>query len=135
MFKKTITCKDFNDVDITQDYYFHFTEAELTEMNLSHEGGMEAYIQRIINTRNTPELIKLFKDLVLKAYGVKSDDGTMFMKNDEIRAKFAATNAYSTLFMELVNDDKAAAEFIKQCLPRDIRKAAESSAVTDLTKS
>lgn len=134
MLKKTIKYTDFNDVEQTEDFYFHFTKAELAEMNLSYEGGLEAYIERIANTRNTPELIKLFKELILKAYGIKSDDGKRFIKSEELRDAFSQTNAYTELFMELAGDDKAAADFITKCCPKDIQENGMKAATTGLNK-
>lgn len=117
MLKKTVTSTDFNGVERTEDYYFNLTEAELTEMELSTEGGLYEYLQKIINAKDQTQLIDVFKKIVLKAYGEKSDDGKYFMKSDEIRKKFEATQAYSDIYMELVLDDVAASKFIDAILP------------------
>lgn len=117
MLKKTITYTDFNGVDRTEDFYFNLTEAELTEMELSINGGLSDYIQKIISAQDAPSIINVFKDLLLKAYGEKSLDGRRFVKNQEIRDAFEQTPAYSQLFMELATDDKKAAEFINGIVP------------------
>ena len=117
MLKKTVTSTDFNGVERKEDYYFNLTEAELTEMELSTEGGLYEYLQKIINAKDQTQLIDVFKKIVLKAYGEKSDDGKYFMKSDEIRKKFEATQAYSDIYMELVLDDVAASKFIDAILP------------------
>lgn len=128
MLNKKITYEDFNGLTVTEEFCFHFTEAELAEMNLSHEGGMEAYINRIVNTRNTPELAAIFKELILKAVGVKSDDGKRFIKNDKVREEFASTNAYSVLYIELLSDEKAAAKFLQACMPKKIADEVQKNA-------
>ena len=40
MLKKTITYTDYNDNERTEDFYFNFSKAELTEMELSTVGGL-----------------------------------------------------------------------------------------------
>ena len=91
-------------------------------MELSMEGGMRAYIQRIIAAKSQLELVKLFKDVVLKSYGKKSTDGRLFMKNDTIRAEFEAHPAYSMIYMDLVTDEAKASAFVNGIMPADMPK-------------
>ena len=118
MFKKTITYEDYNGVKRTEDFHFHFSKAEIIEMQLSTAGGLDATIKRIVAANNEPEIIKYFKDLVL----------WRFMKSPEISRAFAETEAYSVLFMELATDAKAAAEFVNGLLPADVREQAKVEA-------
>lgn len=120
MLKKTIEYTDYNDVKRKEDFYFNLTKAEIMEMELSTTGGLAEMIQKIIDTQDTPQIIKIFKELVLKAYGEKSADGKRFIKNDEIRDGFAQTEAYSELFMELATDANAAATFVNGIVPKDL---------------
>ena len=120
MLKKTIEYTDYNDVKRKEDFYFNLTKAEIMEMELSTTGGLAEMIQKIIDTQDTPQIIKLFKDLVLKAYGEKSADGKRFIKNNDIRDGFAQTEAYSELFMELATDANAAASFVNAIVPKDL---------------
>jgi hypothetical protein len=117
MYKKTINYTDFNGVDRKEDFYFNFMKAELVEMNMSTGGGMKAFIERITNTQDQMELIKLFKELVLKAYGIKSDDGKRFIKNEEVLNEFKQSRAYSVLIMELISKEGAATEFFNGIMP------------------
>ena len=130
MFAKKIKFTDFNGNEREQTFYFNLTKAELTEMNLSKEGGLEAYVQRITNAADTPALANLFKELILKSYGEKSDDGMRFIKRDPQRGKladeFEQTEAYSELYMELATNTDAAAEFINGLVPRDISEKAKA---------
>lgn len=117
MLKKTITYTDFNDVERTEDFYFNLTAAEVTEMEMSTVGGLAEMIQRIVAAKDVPEIVKIFKDIILRAYGVKSADGKRFIKSDDISAEFAQTNAYSQLFMELATDPDKAGEFVNAITP------------------
>lgn len=120
MLKKTITYLDYNDVERTEDFYFNLTKAEITEMEMSTTGGLSEKIQNIVQAQDIPEIIKIFKELVLKAYGVKSPDGKRFIKKEELTEAFSQTEAYSQLFMELATDADAAAKFINGITPKDI---------------
>lgn len=120
MLKKTITYEDYNGVERTEDFYFNLSKAELMEMEMSTTGGLSEMINKLVQTQDAPAIIKIFKELVGKAYGVKSDDGKRFMKSDEIRAAFEENPAYSVIFMELATDADAAAKFVNGIVPSDI---------------
>ena len=117
MLKKTITYIDYNEVERTEDFYFNLTKAEIMEMELSTTGGLSEMITRIVNAKDAPAIIKIFKDLILKAYGEKSADGKRFVKSQEISEAFAQTEAYSILFMELSTNADAAAKFVNAIVP------------------
>lgn len=120
MLKKTIKYTDYNGVEREEDFYFNLTKAEIMEMEMSKSGGLAETIQRIVAAQDAPAIIQIFKELVLKAYGIKSPDGKRFIKSDEIRAEFEQTEAYSDLFMELATDADAAAKFINSVVPADM---------------
>ena len=117
MVKKTITYKNYNGIEVTEDFYFNLTEAEVMEMEMSTKGGLAEQLERIIAANDAPSIIKEFKDLVLKAYGEKSADGKHFRKNDQIREDFAATEAYSIMFMEIATNTDAATSFVNGIIP------------------
>lgn len=127
MLKETIKYTDYNGVEREEDFYFNLTEAELAEMELGVEGGLTSMIDKIVKAQSLPELIKVFKDIILRSYGEKSPDGRRFIKNDEVREAFSQTEAYSILFMKLANDDIAAANFVKGILPKERASALEES--------
>lgn len=120
MLKKTVTYKDFDDVERTEDFYFNLTEAEITDMNLDENANLAEKIQSIINSKDMKQIKDYFQWIVLKAYGVKSDDGRKFMKSPEIIADFKATQAYSDIWMELAYDADAASEFVNGIMPKNL---------------
>lgn len=128
MLKKEITYTDYNGQQRTESFYFNLSKAELAELQLTVEGGLQTYIQNIIDAKDGASMVKVFKDIILMSYGEKSLDGKRFIKSDEIRDGFAQTEAYSNLFMELITDDKAAAEFINGILPSDLQTELQSIA-------
>ena len=118
MLKKTITCKDFNGVERTEDFYFNLTKAEAMELEMGTTGGLSEKISKVVAANDSPTIIAIFKDLILRAYGEKSPDGKRFMKNDEIRTAFSETEAYSDLFMELSTNANSAAAFVNGIVPQ-----------------
>ena len=127
MYKKTITYPDYNGEEIKEDFYFNLTKAEILEMQLEQEGGLAEKIQAIVDSKNVPELIKIFKELILRSYGKKSDDGKRFIKSPELSREFTQTEAYSELFMELATDSDAASAFINGIIPANLAKELPAS--------
>ena len=117
MLKKTITYTDYNGSERTEDFYFNLSKAEIMEMELSTTGGLAEMIQKIVSAQDSPAIVKIFKELLLKAYGEKSPDGKRFIKSDKISEAFSQTEAYSQLFMELATDAEAAANFVNGIVP------------------
>lgn len=122
MFKKTYTYTDYNSVERTESFYFHFTEAEILDMEMSTEGGFAERVQRIIDAKDQAALMKLIKQFVIDAYGVKSDDGRRFIKNEEVKTAFLECPAFSDIFMDMVTNDELAAEFINGVIPDTMKK-------------
>lgn len=124
MFKMTVDVVDFNGVKRTEDHYFNLTKAEILEMEMSTHGGMAEMIKAIVAAQDGPAIVKIFRDLVLQAYGQKSPDGRRFIKNDQIREEFKDTQAYSEIFMMLATDADKAAEFVNGIMPADIDRSS-----------
>ena len=128
MLKKIITYTDYNGVERTEPFYFNLSKAELMEMELGVTGGMTEMLDKIIAAKDAPSLMKTFKEMIMKSYGVKSDDGKRLIKSEELSIAFTQTEAYSVLFMELITDDKAAADFVNGIISNEIQ--AEVAAQT-----
>ena len=124
MVVEKIKYTDFNGLEREEEFMFNLTEAEITEMELTTDGGLSDSIKKIIAAQDTPQIIKVFKMLLLKSYGEKSADGRRFVKSDKLSEEFAQTNAYSKLFMKLATDDKAAVAFINGIMPDSMQEKA-----------
>ena len=120
MLKKTVTYEDWNGITRTEDFYFNLTRTECAELEYGLGPGksLSESFQTLIDTRDMGEIIKTMKEVVLKAYGVKSDDGRRFMKNDEIRTAFVENPAFDEIYMELATDSDKAADFLTGIIPR-----------------
>lgn len=131
MYKKRIKYTDYNGNPREEDFYFNLTRTELTEMEFSSAGGLQNYIQKIIDAQSGQEIIAVMKDLIFRSYGEKSLDGKYFNKSKELSEAFSHTEAYDILFMELATDDKAASEFVNGIIPKATDN--EKTVSTDLT--
>src|SRR5688500_15565617 len=102
MLKRDITYKDLDDQEVTDTFYFNMTKTELLEMDLGKgEGGMDAWLRKIIDTRDNAGLFGEFKRIILAAYGERSPDGKRFIKSDEAREAFAQSMACDALVFEM----------------------------------
>lgn len=119
MIVKTVTYTDFNGNERTESFWFHLSRPELTEMLLGIDNNIETYIKTIIKSENYYEIVKIFKKLLLEAYGEKSEDGRRFIKLPEKTKEFSESEAYSVLFTELTTNEEKASEFINGLISKD----------------
>lgn len=124
MYKWPVTYTDYNGVERSETFYFNLTKAELMEMELSTTGGLAEMLQGIIDSKDVPAIASFFKQILLKAYGVKSADGRLFKKNDELRAEFEQTEAFSEILMSLYTDADLASKFVNSIIPPDLAAKA-----------
>jgi hypothetical protein len=120
MLKKTITYVDFNGVERQDDFYFNLSKAEVAELELSTKGGLAESLKELVASDDGALIVAKFKEIILMAYGQKSDDGRRFIKSDDLVTEFTQSNAYSELFMLLATNAEAAAEFMNGVVPQDI---------------
>lgn len=120
MLKKTITYTDYNGNARKEDFYFNMTKADLMKMEMSTTGGMQNMLERIVNTQNAKKVAEVLEQIILGAYGEKSDDGKRFIKSKELSEAFAQTEAYSELFISLLTNENEADAFIKGIIPADL---------------
>ena len=127
MLKKTVKYKNYFGVEKERTLYFDLTKSELMTMSLSTEGGLENVLENILETEDMPAIIKNFEEILLKSYGEKSEDGERFMKGDDISRKFKESPVYDAIFMELITDEKKAADFINAVFPKDLDEYVEKT--------
>lgn len=127
MYKIREKYEDYDGNERVEEFYFNLTKAEITDMELTTEGGMSAMLNRIIAAKDTSKLIAVFKDLILRSYGQKSPDGRRFIKSYELTKEFTETPAYSQIYLRLATDDKAATEFVNNVIPKDLQKEVKAT--------
>lgn len=117
MLTKKITYTDFDGNERTEQFYFNLTRTEITELELTYPGGYSNFITKMIDAHDQPSLMKMFKDLIMRSYGEKSEDGRRLVKSEELSRAFGETNAYDELFMELCTDSDSAVRFVTGVMP------------------
>lgn len=135
MLAKKITYTNFNNEEVTETFYFNLTRAEISEMQLNHPGGYSDYLEQIIDSKDTKEIIDAFTKFILDSYGEKSPDGRFFDKSEEMKKRFHTSEAYSVLLMELIEDPNKAAEFINAIMPSTNLTEDQKKELIDKTKA
>ena len=120
MLKKTVTYKDYNGIERTEDHFFNMNEAEIAKMEMSVNGGLTTHLRRVLAAQDQVAIIDLVDDLLKRSYGVKSIDGRKFEKSEAIWNEFKNTEAYSIIFMEVAFNAEKASEFVNGILPADL---------------
>jgi hypothetical protein len=120
MIKYPITYKNFDGARITEDFYFHLSAVELLEMEVEDARGMQAVLEEMVRTNDRAKMVRWVKEILLSAYGVRSEDGRRFVKKPELTAEFAQTFAFDALFIELGTDAEKLAKFVNSLIPDDL---------------
>ena len=118
MIKKTVTYRDYDEHERTEDFYFNISKAELADLELLTPGGFSSLVSKAYDAKDLPTLIRIFQQILKLSYGEKTADGRRFVKSDEVWNNFAQTEAYSVLYMEFATDADKAAAFINGILPK-----------------
>ena len=139
MLKKTIKYVDYDGNEREEEHYFNLSKAELTEMEMSENGGFDKFIEKIIEEQDNKKIYALFKELVLMSYGEKSYDGKHFIKKKmvdgqmiRLRDMFEQTEAFTELMMEmLAGGENAASDFINKVVPKELAEKIAAQMTAD----
>ena len=116
MLKKTIKFLDHAGNQKEQEFYFNLTRAEALEINLID--GLET----VSKSTDPRTIIPVFKHIIGYAVGKRTRDDK-FVKSPEIAADFLASDAYSELFLDLLDGDNSenkVAAFITALVPQGV---------------
>lgn len=117
MIKKSITYTNFNGEEKTKECYFHLSQEKLTQVEVEFPGGFANAIRKASEEQDLKVLYHIFKTLILTSYGVKSEDGELFIQNEKLSEEFSYSPAYSQLFSELLENQENAEAFLKAIIP------------------
>ena len=133
MIKKTVNYFDFDNNAVTETLYFNLNQHELIEVALDipddvsktvgtdpNNFDKEAVATGLLEKMGQKGIMGFVKDLLIKSYGVKSEDNRRFIKTPEMATEFSQSIAFDTIFMELMSDDKAAADFVNGVIPANV---------------
>lgn len=126
MYVKKIKYEDYDGNEREEDFMFNLNKAEIVKW-ITTSGGytLDKLLEKITKEKNGKEVLKIFEDLIIMSYGVKSIDGRRFDKSKAVKEDFIQTEAYSELFTELISDPKAMAEFINGVMPKTLAEEVQ----------
>lgn len=131
MLKQRVKYEGFDGEIIEEDLYFNLTRMDLIELNDRYDSkDMAAYMDKIVKEKNVKELYRVLKDIVLMAYGVKSEDGKRFIKNQTVKDEFAESLAFAQLIEDFHETETAMSDFVtgitRQIKGIDLNAAAQA---------
>lgn len=135
MLKKTFTYKDFAGEERTEDFYFHLSKSELTELELGIKDGLTGLLKQIIATEDVNGIAQIFKKIIVMSYGERSADARHFYKVDveghPLSRNLLSSPVFDDLFMSMFTDAESVADFIKGVMPEDVATEVEKQMAAD----
>lgn len=135
MITKTITYTDFDGNEQTESFMFNLTKAELYEMQMGIQGGLNAFLDKVREENNFPEMINFFKTMITKSFGRLSEDRKRFIKSDAMTEEFTQTAAYSEIYMELAGNPESAEAFMLGIMPAGMQEQITQMMVKQNTET
>jgi len=118
MYSINVEYEDFNGVKKEKTLYFYMSKTELVKASLNENNQLEEKLMSMAKEKNMKAMGKLFEDIVGLSYGIKSEDGDNFYKDEKIRYEFEHSAVYDALFMKLLESTETAIAFIKGIIPQ-----------------
>ena len=146
MFQKEVSYNDLFTGELKKKtLLFNLTKKELMDYAASQETrDLSAYIAKIQEDEDKSKMYNLFNDLVLRAYGERTETGG-FTKKDRfgnpLANEFETTEAYSNFIVGMLEDPSGNAlnEFFAKVIPAemalDVKKAMESGQIPQITQN
>jgi len=128
MLTKAITFTDLEGNEITENFYFNLSKAELLNMQTREKGGLDRRLRQIATSQDVKGIVDVVEEFILMSYGEKGSDGISFIKTrngERLSENFKNTGAYSELFMELISDPDKLTEFLTKIMPKDLAEKAQ----------
>lgn len=144
MLKEKVTYVDYDGNERTEELHFNLTQTELVELSMELPPESSAIIGdnpkniseetavKLLEQMGGKEILAFIKKLILKSYGVKSEDGRLFKKSEELTTEFSQTLAFDKLIVDMMSDDKKASDFINRVIPAKLVEKALADGVPSL---
>lgn len=134
MIKKVVKYEDFNGVECSEELWFNLTKTELHQINFRHHGSYAEQLQGVVDSKDIRVITELFNEIIIKAYGIKSEDGKHFRKDPQIISDFVSSAAYDALMNELLSNEEAAAALFVGALPKDMQEEVKKEMQKEKSK-
>lgn len=127
MFSKEVEYNDlFTGEAKKKTLYFNLTKKDLMDFATDQQvPDLQAYISQIMESEDKNRMFKLFNDLVLRAYGERTEMGGFIKKDREgnrLADLFEPTEAYSNFIVGMLEDPTGNSlnEFFAKVIPADM---------------
>lgn len=121
MLKHQVSYKDFENKSVKETLFFNLTTRDSAKLTIKY-GDLTKYVKKIEKEKDAAAMMVLIEDLVLTAYGERSEDGRHFIRNEEIRERFSYSLAFEALLDDLYSDEKKMSKFFDALLKPLVEK-------------
>lgn len=101
MIKYNVSYYNFEDKVVKETLYFNLSSIELSKMQAKY-GDIESRVNEMVKNEDQEALIDLFSDIIVMAYGERSEDGRKFVKTKEVQDNFRDSLAYNAFLEEML---------------------------------
>lgn len=131
MFKVPIKYRSFSGEEKEGTYYFNLNKGEMAKLHVILPGGLDGIVEKLKSDAEVADIINVFEKIILMSYGKRTAEGR-FIKSKEYTDEFAASDAYSELFLKfLENENDFVNKFMEGIMnvpAGDLKKAIEDAA-------
>lgn len=111
MLKQKVQYEDFDGATQVEYLYFNLNRIELIALQFRYgKEDMAAYIDKLVEDKNIEKVYEILNDIVLSAYGLRSEDGKRFIKNETLREEFKQSLAYEALIEDFHDETRKVLE-------------------------
>lgn len=111
MLKQKVQYEDFDGATQVETLYFNLNRMELITLQSRYgKEDMAAYIDKLVEDKDIEKVYEILNDIVLSAYGLRSEDGKRFIKNETIREEFKQSLAYEALIEDFHDETRKVLE-------------------------
>lgn len=133
MLKKKVRYENYDGDMKERDLYFHLSQTEIIRMVSSGEVDPDQ-LESAAKREDPKELFEILLFLVDRSYGIKSQDGELFTKNDVVLETFKSTAAYDALVKDITQNEISAVDFFKGIFPKKAMDEALKNIEAQRTK-
>lgn len=123
MLKINIKYNNYNGEERETDAYFNLNKMEMKRMAAKYPAGIQAHVDRMIATDDSNGMMEMIEYLIKTAYGVRSEDGGSFRKNNEDLELFISSGAYDEYVFGLTENPDDFVKFLMAIFPKDAADA------------
>lgn len=121
MIKCTVDYDDFFENHVEEDLYFHLSKRDVMALFEDETSPLRVMTD---TSKSDEARIKAAIDLFSLAYGVRSEDGKHFVKNEQVRNDFENSLAFEAFLDNVLfkKNEHEIVDFMLGIFPKDVRE-------------